>query len=201
MAGAPRVAHSLTEACLYLKATPCGSCGRGPLAASQPCVTARPGGTTLATFETTCDACQAVATVTLGLHEAAQASNDETTSINPTDQPSELIDVAGWLTLYRMIHEDAAREADRTQARRLDIEAGQCLEEALKFYDEVDNDLPPQEAFFREATRRRFRENPEQFSRQRLINLRAKLPFLSASRLRCSSPEGKGGRFRWRRSR
>ncbi|MCH7839019.1 MAG: hypothetical protein IID38_02130, partial [Planctomycetes bacterium] len=48
--------------------------------------------------------------------------------------------------------------------------------EALKFSDEDGNDLPPAEGFFQEATRRRFRQNPERFSRRRLLNLRAGLP-------------------------
>ena len=72
---------------------------------------------------------------------------------------------------------DAARTAeDCTQVRQLQLQAAQCLDEALKFYD-PDNDVPPPEAFFSEDSQRHFRERPDLFSRQRLIELRAKLPW------------------------
>jgi hypothetical protein len=107
--------------------------------------------------------------------------------VNPTDEPSRILDVGQWIVLFRMITERAAREIDKIQARHLGIEAAQCLEEALKFYDDVDNDLPPQEALFTEASRTRFRKAPEQFSRRRLIDLRAKLPSGSAMRASLSA--------------
>ena len=78
--------------------------------------------------------------------------------------------------LHEMYAESARREKNRAQTRRLNLKAACCLEEALKFYDEVGNDLPPSEGFFHEATRRRFRQNPERFSRRRLLDLRAGLP-------------------------
>ncbi|NLE57208.1 MAG: hypothetical protein GX616_02525, partial [Planctomycetes bacterium] len=59
--------------------------------------------------------------------------------------------------------------------RRMRIEAAQCLDEALKFFDE-DNDLPPREAFFTEKSYRRFLERPELYTRQRLIEMRSPSP-------------------------
>lgn len=56
------------------------------------------------------------------------------------------------------------------------MEAAACLEQALLMYDDPQNDLPPAHALFHETTRQRFRDNPELFSRQRLINKRAALP-------------------------
>jgi hypothetical protein len=76
--------------------------------------------------------------------------------------------------------EEAGREKDKIIARELWIEVSQYLAEALKFYDDPDSDLPPQDAFFSEFSRARLSDNPAQFSRQRLINLRAKLPSPSA---------------------
>jgi hypothetical protein len=97
-----------------------------------------------------------------------------------------------------MIIEAATRETDKTQARHLGIEAAQCLEEALKFYDDVGNDLPPPEAFFTEVSRERFRDAPEQFSKRRLIGLRAKLPSMRVMR-RSITSRGKRRWWRWRR--
>jgi hypothetical protein len=56
------------------------------------------------------------------------------------------------------------------------MDAAQCLREALKFYDDEDNDLPPRNALFHEASRRRFWDHPEEFSRQRLLNALSRLP-------------------------
>jgi len=95
--------------------------------------------------------------------------------VNSTDEPSWILDVAQWLTLFSMMTEMAGKESDKTAARRLSLEAAQCLDEALKFYEE-DNDLPPTEAFFHQGSRDRFRDHPQQFSRQRLLHLRSRLP-------------------------
>lgn len=77
--------------------------------------------------------------------------------------------------LSGMIAATASTEPDRQKKRRLLIEAAQCLDEALKFYID-DNDLPPSGAFLHEGSKQRFRQNPGQFSRERLIHLRSKLP-------------------------
>jgi hypothetical protein len=124
------------------------------------------------------------------------ADADGPTVVNPTDEPSRILDVGQWILLFRMSLEAADKEVDKVLARRLGIEAAQCLEEALKFYDEVDNDLPPPEAFFDEASRERFRDAPEQFSRRRLIELRSKLPSPSTIRSRPSAGKKKSW---WRR--
>ncbi|MEE9293601.1 MAG: hypothetical protein V3W34_01375 [Phycisphaerae bacterium] len=94
--------------------------------------------------------------------------------VNPSDEPSKILDVGQWITLFRVILESAGNQADKIEARRLGYEAAQCLEEAIKFYD--DDELPPEEAVFCETTRAHLRDHPQQFARQRLIELRAKLP-------------------------
>jgi hypothetical protein len=199
----PLKAHSLAEAQLYLMATPCASCGHGPLKGSdaKPAGFANGGGTAGCRWQVTavCDACQSTATVAFLLpNDHGIEKQTETTVVNPTDEPSRILDVGQWIVLFRMIIEATTRETDKIQARHLGIEAAQCLEEALKFYDDVDNDLPPSEAFFTGASRERFRDAPEQFSKRRLIGLRAKLPSMKIMR---RSIADRGKKRWWRRRR
>jgi len=198
MSGTVLQAHSLAEAYLYFMATPCPSCGKGPLRADS----AQASGDTKPTIEiripTTCAACARTTTYRFSLpHDARVQSNDTPAVVNPTELPSRLLDVAQWLLLFRVITEAAAKEPNKPQARRLGLEAAQCLEEALKFYED-DNSLPPESAFFDDASRERLRRHPEQFARERLIDLRAKLPKTSAIRQSIAGSEGKPRRW-WRR--
>ncbi len=189
----PLVAHSLAEAYLYLLATPCPSCDRGPLEGGDahrldsPDSNLSHGGQCppQVLIDAICAACGETTSYTFGLpHGLAADEPDKGAVVNPADAPSRIIDVAQWITLFRTITEAAGQEADKIQARHLGLEAAQCLEEALKFYDEVGNDLPPPEALFHEASRKRLKENPQQFSKERLINLRSKLPTLAVMRSR-----------------
>lgn len=100
-------------------------------------------------------------------------------AINPTDDHSQIIDVGQWMTLARMFMEQAKAAECPSQARTLNLQAAECLEEALKFYEDLENDLPSGDAFFTEASRCRFRDFPQQFSRSRLVSLRRKLPNLT----------------------
>ena len=192
--GSPLPIHSLTEARLYLNVTPCSACDKGPLIADPNGTRHDPEQHTLST-PITCKACRHALTIRFDTRQIEQrgplcvpaeplASNDQTHPplINPTDEPSEIIDVVGWVTLHaaladaaRTSRADARTTPDRSTARRKLIEAGQCLDEALKFF-EIDNDLPPEEAFFTDTSRRHFRDHPELFTRQRLIDLLRQLP-------------------------
>lgn len=197
MPDAPLVAHSLAEAYLYLMATPCSSCAKGPLSGSE----ARPvqglREPMVVAITATCGACQSVIELTFQLpHGLGTDESGGPPVVNPTDEPSRIIDVARWITLFRVIAEAASKESDKMEARWLGLEAAQCLEEALKFYDDRDNALPPPEAFFHETSRRRFQENPEHFAKQRLIDLRGKLPSTSVMMSRLSS-SGKTKKKRW----
>lgn len=197
----PLPARSLAEVYLYLMATPCTLCARGPLQGEDP-QPQRTGTTGLVLhMQVTCAACRATSTLGFELPaDAGMAGADPLPEINPTLEPSRLIDLAQWITLFRSIADAAAREGDRQEARRLGIEAALCLEEGLKFYDEDDNDLPPREAFFTDATRARLREHPEHFSRRRLRELRAKLPTISrmASRTRALAGAAPAKRPWWK---
>ena len=168
-------AHSLPEAYLYLRVVRCASCGRGPLIGADPLNEDDPAGTV--TIETECAACHADTTMSFERLNHSAVDNDD--RINPGEEPSRIIDVAQWITLSRVLISSAEEEPDKIRRRHLNLGAGQCLEEALKFYDD-DNDLPPAEAFFSDETRRRLRESPAGFSRQRLIDARANLPYPTA---------------------
>lgn len=113
-----------------------------------------------------------------GLEFAIEVRSDGMASgmINSSLEASSLIDVGQWLTLSGLLREQAKAEPNRIRARQIGIEAGECLDEALKFYDDPENDLPPQEAFFCESSKLRFKEAPEQFSRERIVGERVRLP-------------------------
>ena len=186
------VLHSLTEASLYVMLVPCTACG----GAVWPRLTesAGPDEESRLTLPVTCQNCGQTGKLTFdvarvdpaeaagGLQAWAERwQTGQMPALNPTAEPSRVIDVAGWLMLYEMLS-DAGRTtggppdmADAGLLRRLQIQAGDCLTEALKFYD-IDNDLPPEDAFFSAAHRRQFRDHPELFLRQRLTSLRLTMP-------------------------
>ncbi len=166
-------AHSIAEIQFFLLATPCEQCGRGPLTCrtdlDQP-------PSEQMDVEACCEECA---------HEHRfrfQVADDAPTPdrddlypvISTSDAPSQILDVGQWIMLSQLMLEQTKREPERIEARRLEYQAGQCLQEAIKFYD--DNDLPPDSAIFVEDTRRRRRAHPEMFSRQHLCEMRAKLP-------------------------
>jgi hypothetical protein len=103
-------------------------------------------------------------------------SGTDPSAINPTDEPSVIIDVGQWLTLAQWLADQSQRQPDRVAARSQAVQAAQCLREALKFYDDPDNDLPPGDAVFTESSRRRLREAPQQFSRERILGDLGRLP-------------------------
>jgi len=177
MSDAPRHAHSLSEAYLFLRVHRCPLCAQGALAAGEGRRLDDADGAARIEIQATCQACGKDQTFGFTLRDARSLVREgQPTSFNPSDDPSRLIDLAQWLTLFRMMLEEAAKEEEKSASRAKSIEAAMCLEEALKFYHDPDNDLPPNEAFFDEASRKRRRDHPEQFSRRRLVEMRAKLP-------------------------
>lgn len=174
MADTPLPVHSLAEAHLYLNVTPCPACARG---AEKLVQSEREG--ELMVIDVQCDACQATRTLRFALIEGHWPAEDEPGArrINATAEPSAIIDVAQWLTLFQVILDAASKTSDRQAARQLGYEAAQCLEEALKFYS-LDSEDPPADAFFTPTTRQRLADHPEHFRRGRLIAMRHKLPTL-----------------------
>ena len=191
----PLPAHSLAEAHLYLKVTPCGECSKGPWeVAGEPA-----GDGDRRTLAARCHHCGAAQEFTFQCDRARAAPGLEdlpVEPINPTDQPSRIIDLGQWISLFYHLLESADRTPDKIEARRLGFEAAQCLDEALKFYG--DDELPARSCFFADASRQAFAEHPEKFARQRLRDMRVRLPDLRAMARRVAE-DGRGhpARRRW----
>ena len=191
----PLPIRSFPEACLYIHIASCPGCGRGPLTPDNP-APEYDRHRQLLTVSATCQACQWRSAIVFNATAVPPSENHPVTfqawfapatlpvlpPLNPIGDCSRLIDVAGWLTLFRILSEkarlavaDARTVRDRSVIRQLQIQAASCIEEALAFYDE-DNDLPPSEALFSETSRRQFQERPGLFLKTRLIELRSGLP-------------------------
>ncbi|MHC4233921.1 MAG: hypothetical protein ACYSUQ_02280 [Planctomycetota bacterium] len=203
MSDRPLVAHSLAEVYLYLMVTPCGQCGRGPLRGDEAQPFQKNAETGVA-VDVVCGSCEDRQELRFELPAdelaaAKAAPPDSAARINTGLEPSLIIDVAGWVTLFRVIADAAVETKDKIEARKLGYEAAQCLEEGLKFYEQ-DNDLPPETAFFSKASRRLHREHPQRLARSRLINLRAKLPTLDAMEKQLAASRGQRSPW-WRRRR
>jgi hypothetical protein len=112
--------------------------------------------------------------------DSRRTAMSEPPLINPTDGPSQLIDVAQWLTLYHTLIARSNTESDRTASRREAFQAVLCIAEALKFY-EPDNDLPPSSAFFSGQAREQARAHPAFFARDKLLDMQTGLPDLRAT--------------------
>lgn len=188
----PLIVHSLGEAYLYARVTPCAVCA-GPLDADEARFD-HDAERRVVTLEATCRRCDALFERELdvtGVNAADFALLQDyrlagpweapSPGLNPTTEASLAIDLAGWLAAFTLVNELArtalapgSTSAERAAARRMRLVAGACLEEALKFYEE-DNDLPSDEAFFGAEQRRQFWERPELFTRQYVADLRLAL--------------------------
>jgi hypothetical protein len=193
MADSPLPVHSLAEAHLYLGVTSCPDCTGGALKATES-----DRHDDLLVVQVQCVACRAVRTLHFELIEGQWPIGDAADSgrINPSPEPSRIIDVAQWLTLFQVILQAAGKSPDREAARRLGYEAAQCLEESLKFYS-LDSEEPPAEAFFSDSTRHRYSEHPEHFQRSRLISLRHRLPTLRHMERQIDGAAGASGARPW----
>lgn len=167
----PLQAHTLSEARYYLVVTPCRQCLKGPweidaIESQQPAGPVR--------IKAHCGNCRARRVFAFDCRCSLPADGPEALQINPTDQPSLIVDLGQWLSMFYMLIESAASERDRRDARRTGYRAAMCLGEALKFYSDADQ--PPASAFFSGLTAEAYRLHPESFSRRRLRDMRARLP-------------------------
>ncbi|HUT59128.1 MAG TPA: hypothetical protein VNA25_14865 [Phycisphaerae bacterium] len=189
----PLQAYTLNEARYYLVVTPCGQCLKGPWEVDAVESDQTPG---LLSIESHCGNCRARRLFAFSCRRPQPADGPEALQINPTDQPSRIVDLGQWLSLFYMLIESAASERDRRTARRTGYRAAMCLAEALKFY--ADDDEPPASAFFYDRTAEARRRHPESFSRQRLRDMQAKLPDSGAMARRIRRDERRKGHPWWR---
>jgi len=168
-------AQTIAEIQFFLKVTGCEKCGRRvQWVLEELQFPAVPGNITVPTH---CFSCKASTDLFFHVHHPHEpGTRSHPSSINPTDQTSQLIDLGQWITLAYLLMEESRGKTDKEHSRYLNMQASQCYDEALKFYDDPDNELPPPEAFFTETSRRRFRDAPQQFSRSRLLSEKGKLP-------------------------
>ena len=201
----PLRAHSWAEAHWYLRVTPCRECSQGPWE-----VEAEPAEARGHTLRARCLHCHAEKEFTFDCPPSGgpaggggeQIEGLPVELINPSAAPSEIIDVGQWLSLFYHLVETATKTKDRAETRKRTFEAAQCLDEALKFYSDQD-ELPPESAFFTQASREAFAKYPERFPRESLRNMRSKLPVLRMMAQRLARDVGgrrKQRRWRfWRR--
>lgn len=182
-------ANSIAEVYYHVMASPCAACGKGPLEAGEARslftsgeADSEPDSVRL---DVTCSACRHVESREYALPHGTGLPDDGSPAVvNPGDSPSKLVDVAQWITLFRLLTTSAAQTTSKPESRRLGLEAAQCLDEALKFFDDPDSDLPPASAFFTAHTQHLLKEHPSLYSRQRLLELRSKLPTETVMRQR-----------------
>ncbi|MFO0972641.1 MAG: hypothetical protein U1A27_04250 [Phycisphaerae bacterium] len=167
-------AHSVAEIGLYFILTPCPSCGRFALRPRG--LPGPPDESHVAHWLTAgCAACLRDYPSVFLIEPAPvvePAGAPLPPVINPTFAPSRLIDLLGWIILYRHYVEQTAQPVD---ARRMTLVAAQCLDEALKFYPRGAA-APPVEAFFSARSRERFRTHPREFDRTIVLAHRQRLP-------------------------
>ncbi len=185
----PLPAHSPDEVRYYLMVTRCPSCGKGPWTIEEE----HPEQGGLEIVRAHCHHCGHIKTFRFICEQAAGDEN-RAELINPTANPSSIIDLSQWLSLFYMLLESASSEKSPATARLQGYRAALCLDEALKFYTE--NELPQDSAFFSGQTLAIFREHPEKFARQKLRDMQSKLPSLSAMAERITQ-KPKSARKKW----
>jgi hypothetical protein len=170
----PLQAHTLNEVKYYLMVTPCPACGKGPWIsdATKP-AEAIPAD---AIVDAHCKQCRHRQAFAVACEYSPPETGAGAEVINPDDEPSRIIDLGQWLSLFYMLIESAASQQDPVETRRLGFRAALCLAEALKFYG--DDELPPESAFFSPERLETYRKSPENFARQKLRDMQGKLPHL-----------------------
>ena len=174
----PRSAHSILEAHLYVGLQVCPECDAGPLEVAGRS-TEEHHIDDIIRLDCACPQCGEKAAYRFRI-DSRWAVASEPPLINPTDEPSKLIDIAQWLTLYHTVLARSKEAPDHTASRREAYQAALCVAEALKFY-EPDNDLPPASAFFSDQAREQARAHPAFFARDKLLSLQTGLPDLRAT--------------------
>ncbi len=187
-------AHTLNEVRYYLTVAVCSACGKGPREIDR--VDGPDPASRLAVVTARCRHCSREDRLEFLCRYDAGTEGVESETINPSTEPSKIVDLAQWLSLFYLLVESAAGDSSPIQTRRRGYQAALCLAEALKFYG--DDELPPASAFFSEVSAEVFRLHPEKFARQKLRDMQAKLPALSVMARRVARDERSARRPWWR---
>ena len=188
----PLRAHTFKEVEYYLMVSACPSCGKGPRESQAS--EAPVGASQEFDLPVRCGSCGHQQDVRLRYDPDAPPDGPQVELINLGDEPSRIVDLSQWVSLFYMLTESVRGVEDGAAVRRAGFQAALCLGEALKFYS--DNELPPAEAFFSKEGVAAFRAHPENFARQRLRDMQAKLPALPDMLQRLQRDES-GPRRRW----
>lgn len=178
----------------YFMTAPCPNCEQGPWSVERPSQvspTDRRAG-----VRATCKHCGHVEQFTFLVRNDPAEAVGGVEKINPDDDPSEVIDLAQWVALFRRFVERAAEEQSKAETRKLGYQAALCLAEALKFYS-VGDEFPDDSAFFHETSREAYKRNPAMFARQQLLDLQGKLPSLEVIESNLTRDQKRGGRRWW----
>ena len=191
-------AHTFNEVWYYLLVTPCAACGAGPLEMDPPTGPARdrrPQAGKRTAVSVHCKRCGRRRSFSFLCEHPVPDGDPEAETINPTDEPSRMIDLGQWVSLFHLLDVPAASPPSGPEARRTGLRAALCLAEALKFFTE-DDELPPESAFFHESTLAAYKEHPERFARQHLRDMQARLPGVPDA-AGGSEPAGRADRPWW----
>ncbi len=191
-------AHTLNEGRYHLKVTPCPQCDRGHWEIDK--IDRSRTEPSRVDFAAHCSRCGLERTFAFTIEYEIPQRGPESECINPGREPSRIIDLGQWRSLFALLIELSDRAESKVEARRTGFQAALCLAEALKFYDDDDeNDLPPRSAFFSEETAETFREHPAKFSRQALRDMQGRLPSLNtmAENVRRDARDARKRRWRF----
>ncbi len=170
-------AKSLVEASLYFLVTPCPLCRSDRLDPQDAIAGENPSAVRIIGVCRNCGSSEAfhfsVSQVppVKDRHDPISGRH----AINLGTAHSELIDIVQWVTLHDILLEKVKAEPIPSEARWLKVRAGQCLDEALKFFD-GGGDAAPKEAAFVPSSQKKMETHPERYTRSRLTNLRKQLP-------------------------
>ena len=196
----PLWAQTPNELHYYLLVTPCAQCGRGPLVPQrpEPAAAGEEGASPAsrqAVVRTQCKRCNAKADFHFRWEYVEPADAADPDCINPSDEPSRIIDLGQWVGLYHMFSAEAGSSRTPAETHRASRQAWLCLAEALKFF--AGEEFPPESAFVTESSIRAYRANQANYAHTHLRDLQAMLPAPSLAS-QPAPPKQAGARAWWR---
>ena len=187
-------AHTFNEVRYYLMVTACAECGKGPWEIEETAETRTPGEANVVRAK--CRQCGAERDFVFTCDAVLPTRGAQAETISLSDRPSRIIDLGQWLSLFYLLVESASAATSKPATRRDGYRAAMCLAEALRFYG-GDDELPPASALFTERSAAAFHEHPENFTRQKLRDMQAKLPSTGAMHRNVNRDEDAAGRRWW----